>query len=125
MSEESKTLNDFLYQGGAFIPMTMPLGDGDLNDELHKAGYHALQSVGDESGLHYIVYKSSKPDWVILFSTTCHYCVIACKTWPDFIDLLVKLSPTALAAIFNQDDLDAINEMLEPTKREIRRRRKS
>lgn len=89
----------FTYRNGRFTKA--PEIDGS-DGGLDASGYSASQRVGDDCGLHYMLYaKGDDPhaeSFVVRFGDAAYYCTILCESWPDLIGLLSKLSPIALAA---------------------------
>lgn len=113
---------DFLFRGGAFAPVP-ELVSGDWEQWLADNKFHLSQTVGDEAGLHYRLYEGEEA-WLVAFGTAGRLCVIRCEAWPDLIELLAKLSPIALAAILDDEQIEAVGEALEPFRERVRRRRR-
>src|SRR5437588_9356522 len=71
---------------------------------LSKQGFQKDIEVGNSVGLGFEVWESSKTEgeWVVSFGTSGLTCYIRCYGWPNFIELLSKLSPIAIASL-NRD----------------------
>jgi hypothetical protein len=109
----------FHYKAGAYIP------DESITNDPESDGFSVEQEVGDTNGLHYklLVSDAHKEDvplrWIVSVNTACYGCLIQCDSWPDLIELLAKLSPIALASIFDHQDFEAVRELLAPIQRKI------
>ena len=75
-------------------------GCDDYEVWLREHGFSQVEVVGDPVGIHYELYEhvTLPHQWVVLFGTCSSYTTIACESWPDFIDLLGKISPIVAAA---------------------------
>jgi hypothetical protein len=113
---------DYLFEGGRFIPAGVP----EFGDDVPGSPFFRSQEVGDPCGLHYVLYEhKTAGEWIVRFCTSSFCTDILVKSWPDLIELLGKLSPIALAAILDEEQLMAIGDLLEPTIAVRRRRRQS
>jgi hypothetical protein len=92
----------FVQEGGRLAPGD-PLGmgrGGDLADVLGGLGFEQTQCVGEPAGLNYCLWERRDGGaWVVVFATAMTWCQVLCRTWPDLIDLLERLSPIALASL--------------------------
>lgn len=68
---------------------------------LLKEGFLKQSEVGNTNGLNFEVYEkgSSEGEWVVSFGTSFSACYIKCSGWPNFIELLSKLSSIAVASL--------------------------
>jgi hypothetical protein len=89
--------------------------DNSISDEPESDGWRTSQHVGDQCGLSYSLFEKQDEPWIVIVNTAAEYCLIACYTWPDLIELLAKLAPIAISGWMNEEWQMAIADLLEPT----------
>lgn len=95
-------MTSLLFEGGQFKQDDWPeLRESKENDDnvfLHKAGFSCINTFGNTHCVSFEVWQGkAQAEWLIVFSVPDYFCHIRCFGWSDFIDLLSKLSPIAIA----------------------------
>lgn len=82
------------------------------SDVYHAAGFDCAQCFGQGYGVGFELWRTNfetsrirGEQWFIDFSDGRRFIGILCSTWIDLIELLAKLSPVALAAGMERNDL--------------------
>lgn len=76
----------------------------ELKQKVDFDSYDESQSFGETAGVSFVLYENREDaqNWIVRFQTSTSTVPIFVDSWIDLIELLSKLSPIALAGIFDE-----------------------